>query len=483
MRVNYTENVTPRFQVLSEDQIEEIISGSLEILERVGVKIHDEETVELLKGGGAQTGDGILVKIPSFMVKKALNTAPGRIVLARRDGKRSVVLEKDRIHFGTGSDCPFFIDPDTGRRRKTVFGDVVNAARVADALPNIDFFMSLGLVSDVPSRSYDRHQFLAMATGTTKPLVITAVDGRGLIDQFEMASVIVGGEENFRQNPLFAIYAEPSSPLVHSREAVEKVTIAAERDIPIVYVPAPSAGGTAPVTLAGLLVEGLADTLTGLVVSQLRKAGAPFVMGGVFTALDMRTTVFSYGAPELLLLDAALTDISKRLGIPVFSTAGCSDAKTLDEQAGLEAGLSILMAAQSGANLIHDVGYLESGLLGSLDMLVLADEAISMVKRILNGISVNQDTLALDVISRVGPGGHFLDDDHTISHFKEEIWMPRLIDRSNLEDWDKAGRKTMAERVRDRVHQILETHQAPPMEEEKVRELKAIIARADRKYA
>jgi len=206
-------------------------------------------------------------------------------------------------------------------------------------------------------------------------------------------------------------------------------------------------------------------------------------MGGVFTSLDMRTSVFSYGAPELLLLDAALTDISKTLGIPVFSTAGCSDAKTLDQQAGLEAGLSILMAAQSGANLIHDVGYLESGLLGSLDMLVLSNEAISMTKRIMHGISVNQETLAVDVISRVGPGGHFLDDDHTIAHFKREIWIPELIDRSNREDWDKAGRKSLGDRIRQKVLEILETHQPHPVEEKTVKELKAIIAKADQKYA
>ena len=481
MRVNYRENATPRYQVLAKDQIEEILSGSIEILERVGVKIHDEDVVELLKKGGAQTTDGILVKIPAFMVKRALLTAPGRIVLVGRDGKRNVVLEKDRVYFGTGSDCPFFMDPYNGERRTTVFNDVVNTAKVVDRLPNIDFLMSLGLVSDVPQKHYDRHQFLAMNMGTTKPMVITAVDGRGLADQYEMACTIIGGSEHFRLNPLFAIYAEPSSPLIHTKEAVEKVLIAAELGIPIIYVPAPSAGGTAPVTLAGVLVEGLADTLVGLVISQLKKQGAPFIMGGVFTALDMSTIIFSYGAPELLLLDAALSDISKELGIPVFSTAGCSDAKELDQQAGLEAGLSILMAAQSGANLIHDVGYLESGLLGSLDMLVLSNETISMVKRIMQGISVNRETLAVDVISRVGPGGHFLDDEHTVAHFKKDIWIPDLIGRNNLENWTRDGRKSMGERARDRVHQILKDHQPKPLEEKVINELKSIIKKADEK--
>lgn len=481
MRVNYTENATPRYQVLAKDQIEEILSGSIEILERVGVKIHDENVVELLKKGGAQTSDGVLVRIPAFMVKRALLTAPGRIVLVGRDGKRNVVLEKDRVYFGTGSDCPFFMDPYNGERRTTVFNDVVNTAKVVDRLHNIDFLMSLGLVSDVPQKQYDRHQFLAMNMGTTKPMVITAVDGRGLADQYEMACTIIGGSEYFRLNPLFAIYAEPSSPLIHTKEAVEKILIAAELGIPIIYVPAPSAGGTAPVTLAGVLVEGLADTLAGLVISQLKKEGAPFIMGGVFTALDMSTIIFSYGAPELLLLDAALSDISKELGIPVFSTAGCSDAKELDQQAGLEAGLSILMAAQSGANLIHDVGYLESGLLGSLDMLVLSNETISMVKRIMQGISVNRETLAVDVISRVGPGGHFLDDDHTVAHFKKDIWIPDLIDRNNLENWTRDGRKSMGERARERVYQILKVHQPKPLEEKVIQELKSIIKKADEK--
>jgi trimethylamine--corrinoid protein Co-methyltransferase len=423
-----------------------------------------------------------LVRIPSFLVKKSLQTAPGRIALAGRDGTRDVVLEKDRIYFGTGSDCPFFLDPYTGKRRKTVFQDVVNAAKVTDALPNIDFFMSLGLISDVPAKTYDRHQFLAMTLGTAKPLVITAVNGRGLADQFEMASLILGGKEKFRQNPTFAIYAEPISPLVHSKEAVEKLIFAAEERIPVIYVPAPSGGGTAPVTMAGVLAEGLADTLTGLVIAQLKKEGTPFVMGGVFTIMDMRTTIFSYGAPELLMMSAALSEIGKAIGLPVFSTAGCSDAKELDQQAGLEAGMSVLMAALSGASLIHDVGYLESGLLGSLDMLVLSDEAISMAKRIMQGIPVNKESLAIDVISKVGPGGHFLQERHTMTHFKKDIWIPTLLDRRNLGDWEEAGRKSMGDRARNKVRGILEAHVPLPIEEKVVKELKAMIAEADEKY-
>ena len=363
--------------------------------------------------------------------------------------------------------------------RPCLFDDVLQAAKVADALDQIDFFMSLGLVSDVPRLTYDRHQFLAMAMGTKKPLIITCVDRDGLSGQYEMACLIVGGEERFRANPYFAVYAEPSSPLTHSKEAIERLTFAAKKGIPIVYTPGLSGGATAPVTMAGILAQGLAETLSGLVISQLKSEGAPFIMGGVHTIMDMRTGIFCYGAPELSLLSACMTDISKELDLPMFSTAGCGDAKVLDEQAASEASLSLLTAGLSGANLIHDVGYLESGLLGSLDMLVLSDEIISMVKRILRGITVNGETLALDVIANVGPGGHFIGEEHTRLHLRGEHWLPKLMDRTNREGWEKGEAKTLGQRVREKVIDILEQYDPPPLDEHLLRELKTMVALAD----
>jgi trimethylamine--corrinoid protein Co-methyltransferase len=480
MRVNVGK--TTHFRVLSKDQIEKILGATLEILERVGVMVSDEEALKLLEDGGARVEGQGLVRIPSAMVQRALQTAPHRIVLAQREGRRNLVLEKNRIYFGTGSDCPNVIDPYTDERRPCLFDDVLRAATVTDALEHVDFLMSLGLVSDVPRLTYDRHQFLAMAMGTKKPLIITCVDRNGLSDQYEMACLIVGGEKRFQENPYFALYAEPSSPLTHSKEALEKLTFAAERGIPVVYTPCPSGGATAPVTMAGILAQGLAETLSGLVISQLKSQGAPFIMGGVHTIMDMRTSIFCYGAPELSLLSACMTDISKELELPVFSTAGCGDAKVLDEQAAAEASVSLLTAGLSGANLIHDVGYLESGLLGSLDMLVLSDEVISMVKRILRGIRVDEETLALDVIANVGPGGHFIGEEHTRRHLKEEHWLPKLMDRTNREIWEKGGAKTLDRRVRERVKDILEGHEPDPLDERLLGELKTIVALADERY-
>jgi trimethylamine--corrinoid protein Co-methyltransferase len=196
MRVNYQVNSTPQFKILTIDQIEEIVSASMEILERIGIRNDHEEAVALLKEGGALPVSGNVLKIPSFMVKKALSTAPQRVVLAGRNRKRNMVLEKDRIYYGTGSDLPFTVDPYTNERRTAVFNDVVNAARVLDALPNLDFFMSFGIVSDFPPEHYDRHQFLAMLMGTAKPYIITSVDGKGLKDHLYRTHFTAGSSEN-----------------------------------------------------------------------------------------------------------------------------------------------------------------------------------------------------------------------------------------------------------------------------------------------
>jgi len=261
---------------------------------------------------------------------------------------------------------------------------------------------------------------------------------------------------------------------------VDKLLYSAETGIPAIYTPCPMGGGTAPATMAGLLAQGLAECLTGVVLAQLRKKGAAIVIGGVQSIVDMRTAVLSYGAPELSLLSAASTDITKWLRLPMFSTAGCSDAKTLDQQAGIESAISVAIAALSGANLIHDVGYLESGLVGSFDMLVMSDEVISMVKHMLRGIVVDDEHLAAEVIHRVGPGGHFLADDHTLKHFRKQFWFPALLDRSRWADWEAAGRITLGQRVRERVKDILARFEPTPLDASVEKKLKAIIARAER---
>jgi trimethylamine--corrinoid protein Co-methyltransferase len=479
-------NATPTFEVLTEEEIEAIYFSALRVLYETGVRVYEPQGVEVAHAGGAivedTTEDSSLVKIPPWMVDKALSTLPRKVVVVGPDRKYRMELYKDQIYFGAGSDTPFTWDPYTGERRRATYEDVKNFAKIAEAMPHMDFHMSLGIVQDVNVGTYDRWQYLAMLEGTNKPINITAVDLDGLKDQLEMAYIRVGGKEEFEKGPVFSLYIEPVSPLSHSREVVQKLLFATDHGIPFVYTPCPLAGATSPCTLAGTAVQALTESLFGIVLSQLRKPGAPLIIGGLMSNMDMRTTVYCYGSPEMALLSAAYTQITKWLGVPEYETAGCSDAKMFDEQAAMEATFNVATAALVGGNMIHDVGYLEQGLTSSMEMMVASNEIIDRVKRILRGIPVNDDTKALHVIDEVGPGGHYLDHDHTYDRFRDLIWQGALTDRQNWENWDLGGRRTFRDRVHDRVLEILDADTEPLMDEAMYQELLRICELADERH-
>jgi trimethylamine--corrinoid protein Co-methyltransferase len=479
-------NATPTFEVLTQEEIEAIYFSALRVLYETGVRVYEPEGVEVAHAGGAivedTTEDSSLVKIPPWMVDKALSTLPRKVVVVGPDRKYRMELYKDQIYFGAGSDTPFTWDPFTGERRRATYEDVKNFAKIAEAMPHMDFHMSLGIVQDVNVGTYDRWQYLAMLEGTNKPINITAVDLDGLRDQLEMAYIRVGGKEEFEKGPSFSLYIEPVSPLSHSREVVQKLLFATDHGIPFVYTPCPLAGATAPCTLAGTAVQALTESLFGIVLSQLRKPGAPLIIGGLMSNMDMRTTVYCYGSPEMALLSAAYTQITKWLGVPEYETAGCSDAKMFDEQAAMEATFNIATAALVGGNMIHDVGYLEQGLTSSMDMMVASNEIIDRVKRILRGIPVDDDSKALDVIDEVGPGGHYLEHDHTYDRFRDLIWQGQLTDRQNWENWGLGGHQTFRDRVHARVLEILEADTEPLMDDAMLQELRRICELADERH-
>jgi trimethylamine--corrinoid protein Co-methyltransferase len=484
-KTNYRVNASPTFEVLSQDEIESIYYSALTVLYETGVRVYDEEGIQLAYDGGAivedRQDDNALVKIPPWLVDKALATLPRKVVVVGPDRKYKMELFKDAITFGCGSDTPFTIDPYTGDRRRATYKDVKNFAKIAQALPNIDFHMSLGIVQDVAVGTYDRWQYLAMLEGTNKPINITAVDIDGLKDQLEMAYIRVGGKEEWRKGPIFSLYIEPVSPLSHSKEVVQKLIFATDNEIPFVYTPCPLAGATAPCTLAGTAVQALTESLFGIVLSQTRKPGAPLIIGGLMSNMDMLTTVYCYGSPEMALLSAAYTQITKWLGVPEYETAGCSDAKMFDEQAAMEATINIATAALVGGNMIHDVGYLEQGLTSSMEMMVASDEIIDMVKRIMRGIPVDDASMALNVMDEIGPGGHYLEHDHTFNRFRTEIWRPKFLDRQNFENWEASGSKTHRQRVNARVIEILEQDE-PLLDEKMYKELRRICELADERH-
>ena len=467
MRMNSVSNKTVQFKILSDTQIEEIVSTAFEILWRIGVDVNDKDILKLLKDAGC-TIKGKRAYIPSYLVNECLSYSPNKITISDRDGNIAMELEKDKIYFGAGSECPYLNDPYTCQRRQWLTKDIENASKVADYLPNIDFHMSLGLLSGVNNMTYDRYQFLAMLKNTKKPIVSTVINDKGLEDMYNLCCIMTEGEDNFKLKPFFVLYIETISPLIHSKEVLEKIKFSAKKGIPTIYTNAVNAGATSPVTLAGTIALGAAEYLSGMVIAQLIKKGAPIIGGGTLFAMDMSTGVASYGSTENYLMDAAMTEVCQYLGLPVFSLAGCSSSKIFDGQAAMEAMYSTMSAALSGANLIHDIGYLEDGLCGSFEQLVITNEIIGMVKRYVSGIEVNKNTLALDIIEKVGPGGNFLTEEHTFKNFKNEMFMPELIDRSVYANWKKNGSKSLEARVNEKVKEILKTYKPEPIEDDKL---------------
>lgn len=478
MQVNLRQNLGVQFRVLSDDQCAQIVQAACEVLERTGARFHDPAAVDILRRAGCTVTGEHRVRIPAGVVAEALQAVPPRFTLYTRDGEPAIRVEPNRAHFGPGPTCPNFIDPATGTRRPFVKADAALAARVCDALPHIDYVMSLGSINDFPQHLADIHEFDAMARETTKPIMSWAFSRESLAAIHRMCIEIKGSAEAVVREPFMIFYAEPSSPLKHSAEALQKLIYCAEERIPLVYTPCPIAGATAPATLAGVLVQVTAETLGGVVLSQLVRRGAPIVIGGVVSILDMHSTILSYGAPELALLSAAETEVARHLGLPMFSTAGCTDAKCLDQQAAIECTFSILAAMLSGANFVHDVGFNESAMTGSLPQLVMCDEIIGMARHLARGIRVDDETLALDAIDEATENGDFLALEHTADHFREQFWFPRLCDRTRIGEWERDGSKTLETRVSERLAELLAEHRAPALPAAVLAGLDRIVAQA-----
>jgi trimethylamine---corrinoid protein Co-methyltransferase len=468
---------SPQFSILSDSQLEDIHLAALEVLRRTGIRFHHPGAVDMLKHAGAFVSDGNLVKFPARMVENALSSTPGRVIMCDRNGKQAVFLEGRKVNFGTGSDCLNLLDPETGEHRRFTQNDIINGYHLCDALPNIHFVMSIGLPSDVdPKCTYDV-QMAMMLEHTTKPIVFVTNDQASCQRAIDMAAVVAGGYEALREQQHILLYSEPSSPLQQSKTAVDKLLMMAEYELPVVHSPGPQMGGTAPITMASGLSMSLAEIFSSLVLHQLKKPGAPFIFGAGLHHMDMKATQICYASPEFQLTKAAIAELGRWYGIPTWGYAGCSDAKVMDEQAALEAMLSVLMAQLSAGNLIHDVGYMESGLTCSYEMIVLTDELVSMTNNLMKAIDTSTDSLMLDEIDRVGPGGHFLNSDQTLNRFRD-FWYPTLLDRSIRSTWLRKGATTLGNRLNAKVKEIIKDHKPEPMNKSIVKQVNEILSRA-----
>jgi trimethylamine--corrinoid protein Co-methyltransferase len=475
--VNSKAFLGPQFAVLSESQLQDLHLGALEVLRRTGVRFHHRAVLDMLASEGAFISDGNLVKFPARMVEDAVASAPGRIVMCDRDGEPAIFLEGTKTFFGTGSDCLNLLDPETGEHRKFTQADIIDGYHLCDALANIHFVMSIGIPADSdPDLAYDV-QMALMLEHTTKPIVFVTNDRGSCQRAIDMAAAVAGGHAALVEQQHILLYSEPSSPLQQSETALDKLLLMAEYQLPIVHSPAPLMGGTGPITMASGLVLSLAEILSGLVVHQLARPGAPFVFGAGLHHMDMRAAQICYGSPEFQLTKAAIAQLGQWYGLPTWGYAGCTDAKVMDEQAALEALLSVMMARLSGANLIHDVGYVESGLTGSYELIVLTDELVALTDHLMKGIEVSDETLMLDELHKVGPGGHFMDTNQTLGRFRD-FWYPGLLDRQRREQWLDAGATTLHERLNTRARQIIAGHRPRPLAPERKGKLMEVLAQA-----
>jgi len=467
--------ISLHFSLFNREQCEAIHHASLEILRRTGVRVLHDGALSLLRESDAVITDNNLVRFPADLVEWALKQVPSHISLGERGTNRAVVrLEGRSVSFGPGSDCPNYLDPRDGQRRPFTVADVVDCIHVVDALPELDFVMSMGIPSDLKTGNHYRHQFAAMIQHSTKPIVFVCDDRADCEAIAAMASACAGGMEDLRLNPTLLLYSEPTSPLQHGTTATEKLLYMAKQRLPVVHSPAPMMGATAPATLAGGLALGNAEVLSSLVVHQLKRPGAPFVYGSGLHHMDMKTSISVYGAPEFQLARVAVAEMGRFYSLPTWGYAGHSDSCVMDEQAAGDAAFSVLVALLAAPNLVHDVGYLEAGLTTSPEMIVLTAEIISMMKRFMDGVEVDVETLALNEIHEVGPGGNFLVRPHTRDHFRE-FWQPSLWERRRAGEWARDGSKSLGDRLRERTIDLIESHRPAPPSDSVRQEIRYIL--------
>ena len=458
---------------MGQQECEKIHLATCEILERVGIDVHDEKALQVLVKGGAKA-DGIRVRISEHRVTQALATAPKRLTLYDRKGAVVIRAGGYNTCYGGGSDCLNILDHRTGQRRRPALKDVQEAATVMDALPEIDFVMSQFLPEDVDPRIYDRYQIQAMLNNTTKPVVFVSPDFEGCVAAVEMCEAVAGGAEALQKRPFATCYINVTSGLIANAEALQKCMYLAEKGLPQLYIPLNAGGVNSPVTTAGCMASMNAGIMLGIVLSQLVREGTPIAIpgwnGGPY---NLKTMVGNY-----VLADeqGVPTSMGKYYDLPVFGLGGSTDSKVLDHQCGMEATVSLMTALLHGANIVHDVGFMDSGLQGSLQLQVLCNDTIGFLRAMTAGVPVNDETLALDVIDALGPTGSYLDHPHTMKHFKEPFYS-KLADKGTYSQWVEKGSTTMEQRAARMVDKILGTHQPEPLPADVQADIQKIVER------
>lgn len=469
-----------RLSILSESEIEAIHSSSIRILERVGCLVNSPKVVKLLVDAGAMVdSERKTVRVPQSLVEDCLLKHPSSFALRAKVKENDLLIGSDRIYAHPTGGCLNVLDADTGSVRVGTTADVEVLTRLIDALDNIHECEMLVFAGDAPQRVRDVHTVATMLRNTTKICGFTPYNDRNLEYVIRLAAAVVGGDEELRKRPIISFGASPTSPLELTEDVADQLVRAANFGLPVGILPCPLSGGTSPVTLAGTLVQQNVEFLICHVIVQLINPGNPVFYCPRPMCMDMRTGT-SAGEVEYGLMSTACVQLASHYKMPSDVYGLAADSKVLDEQTAFEKAMIGIMPALAGANFLSGAGEIEMGVTASPEQLVIDNEMLGIIFRATQGINVNTETLAMDIIEKTGPGGHYLSAEHTRKYYSMEHYMPQLCDRSARADWEKAESKDMVRRARDKVDTILREHSVEPLDRDTEKELQKILTEANK---
>ena len=470
-------------ELLSEEDVEQIHSASLEILSSTGVKIDDSSAREMLKQEGAQVDEckGI-VKIPETLVLESLRKAPRGFILYGRDGAPPLRLEPWTTCYTTGGYATYVYDLSTHVRRDVTSKDLADAVRLADALSNCELLAGLPAAPrDIPQATLDRHQWAIGLANTRKHILGEARGYDSVKDAIAMAAAVVGSVDELRKRPIISFDVTATSPLTYDQLQTQEIVGGARNGIPVSISSGPMAGASSPVTLAGTMTMANAEFLSGLVISQVASPGAPVIYACWARHLDQRTANVTMGTPEFALLRVCQAQLGRFYGLPTRGGGIITDSKTVDAQDGYEKMVTCLLPAMGGLNIIAGMAMVDSLNTMSFEQFILDDEIVGLTRRVLSGIDVNGEKIAVDLIKNIGPGGSFLGTKHSLKYFREELWIPRISDRTTWSQWHEKGEKTAEARAREHVKKLLDSERPFQLSPEIEKRIHSILQEAEQK--
>ncbi len=456
------------YKPLSGSDMESVCKTSFKLLSDVGILVQEPEALEYLdKAHALVNRTSKIVKIPASLVHECLEACPSRVTLYGRDDSQNIVLEDDRVYAGTGGTALNILEFDADLTRPAQLQDLKSICRLVDALENIHFIVLPTYPNDLEISRVDVNRFFAGLSQSSKHIMGGVYTVDGLRQVIRLGEIVAGGPDALRKRPIISVITCVMSPLKLDSHYAQLMIEAAKAGIPLSVPAEPLAAATSPATLAGTLAVQVADSLAGVVLTQIVNPGTPVIFGSVATTTDLRDMKYLGASVESGLLNAAGAQIAQHLKVPYYATAGMSDSKTVDCQCGYESALTLLLTALSGANFIHDAaGLMEFASTVSYEKYVVDNEIIGMVMRALEGIRVNPSTLAFSTIKDVGPGGNFLSERHTVKHMRRENYFPTITNRDLRTKWIADGKQDTYATASEKVREILERHKPLPLPEE-----------------